>query len=115
MPLDGESFKWLTSLGVGGVLAWVMFVVHRKDTREWQSVVAAQRDAWRSQAEMLLQVVIANSSTIALNTAATKQNTEMLIVMKGEILDAFARAGHVERRSHPRGEIDESEQRRRHP
>src|SRR5688572_1862686 len=76
--MDPDTLKWFASLGVGGVLAAGMFYVHRKDTREWLSICAAQRDDWKSKAELLLTVVQQNSATIAVNTAATEHNTAML-------------------------------------
>lgn len=111
---DMEILKWIASFGVGGILAYAMFQIHRKDTREWLSVVSAQRDAWREQAGLLLQVVKENSQTIALNTSATKQNTDMLVIMKGEILDAFARAGQIDRRDAERSHQQYNEHERRH-
>lgn len=98
LQMDQETIKWFASLGVGGILAWGMFYVHRKDTKEWLSICAAQRDDWKQKAELLLQVVQQNSSTIAVNTAATEHNTAMLGAMKVEIVDAFARAGVINRR-----------------
>ena len=34
--VDGETLKWFTTLGVGGVLAGFMFMFYRKDAREWR-------------------------------------------------------------------------------
>jgi len=109
--MDPDTLKWFASLGVGGVLAAGMFYVHRKDTREWLSICAAQRDDWKSKAELLLTVVQQNSATIAVNTAATEHNTAMLGQMKVEIVDAFARSGVINRRVHE--EPRESERRGR--
>lgn len=112
--MDPETLKWFASLGVGGILGAGMFLYHRKDAREWLAVVAEQRDAYQKCADTLLQVVIGNSATIALNTAATKQNTEMLVTMKTEILDAFARSGQIDRRSQEHHHQPPHQQERRH-
>jgi hypothetical protein len=97
--MDSETFKWFASLGVGGILAWGMFFVHRKDTQAWLAHLREERDASRHQNEILMNIVKENSATIATNTAATRSNTEMLQIMKSDLLDSFARAGHLERRS----------------
>lgn len=55
--LDPETLKWLASLGVGGALAGGMFMVYRKDSREWQH-------AWKGQSELLLQVVKENTQAV---------------------------------------------------
>lgn len=33
--MDPEILKYLAPLGVGGVLAWGMFLVYRKDSARW--------------------------------------------------------------------------------
>lgn len=55
--IDGETIKWLASLGVGGILAGGMFLVYRKDAREWH-------EAWRGQAQLLTQVIKENTAAI---------------------------------------------------
>lgn len=59
--LDLEFAKWLSGLGVGGVLAAVMFSIYRKDMRE----LTAQ---WKGQTEMLVQVVKENTAAFTQNT-----------------------------------------------
>lgn len=49
--------KWLASLGVGGVLAWAMFMVYRKDAKEWH-------EAWKGQTQLLIQVVKENTAAV---------------------------------------------------
>lgn len=70
--MDLEFTKWLSGLGVGGVLAAVMFTIYRKDMRE----VAAQ---WKGQTEILVQVVKDN-------TAALTQNTTVIQSLKAHIM-----------------------------
>lgn len=63
--MEPETLKWLASLGVGGVLAGIMFLVYRKDAAQWQ-------EAWKGQSQMLMQVVMDNSKVIA--TLVTKMD-----------------------------------------
>lgn len=51
-----EFSKWLTSLGVGGAIAALIFTFYRKD-------VKAYTELWKSQTEMLMKVVIANTES----------------------------------------------------
>lgn len=55
--MDAETIKWISSLGVGGVLAGGMFMIYRKDAKEW-------REAWRGQAEIMVQVIKENTAAI---------------------------------------------------
>lgn len=54
---DPDTIKWIASLGVGGALAGMMFLVYRKDMR-------VNAEAWRGQSEMLMAVVKENTSAI---------------------------------------------------
>jgi hypothetical protein len=54
---DVETLKWFVSLGVGGILAGMMFFFYRKDAAQWQA-------AWRGQSEMLVQVVKENTAAV---------------------------------------------------
>ncbi len=65
--LDAETLKWCASLGVGGALAGGMFMVYRKDAREWE-------EAWKGQTALLLQVVKENTAAMTANTAAIAAN-----------------------------------------
>jgi hypothetical protein len=60
---DVETMKWFVSLGVGGILAGMMFFFYRKDSLAWST-------AWKGQSEMLVQVVKENTSAI---TALTER------------------------------------------
>lgn len=55
--MDPETLKYLASLGVGGILAGIMFAVYRKDALQWQ-------DAWKGQSEILIQVVKENTAAV---------------------------------------------------
>lgn len=52
-----EALKYLAPLGVGGVLAWAMFHVYRKDSVKWSEQETRRGDT-------MTQVVIANTQAI---------------------------------------------------
>lgn len=54
--VDNEFLKWLATLGVGGVLAGLMFMFYRKDVR-------AYTELWKSQSELLIEVVKENTAS----------------------------------------------------
>lgn len=60
--MDIELVKYFASMGVGGSLAFGMFMVYRKDAQR-------QTEQWKGQAEMLVQVVRDNTAAM---TALTK-------------------------------------------
>ena len=62
--MDAEMIKWISGLGVGGVLAGVIFAAYRKDMR-------AFAEQWKGQTEVLISVVRDN-------TAAFTRNTEVV-------------------------------------
>lgn len=51
-----EFFKWLITLGVGGVLAGFMFVFYRKDIKQYTEL-------WKTTSEMLMQTVKDNTAS----------------------------------------------------
>lgn len=57
MVPDMEFVKWLTSMGVGGTIAGLMFMFYRKDVKLYT-------DQWRGQSEALLQVVKENTAAV---------------------------------------------------
>jgi len=80
--------QWITTLGVGGVLAWMMFQVYRKDVR-------ANSDLWRGQSEALMRVVQENIRAITALAVLVE-------AFRSELIDAQARRGAVDRRASPR-------------
>lgn len=74
--LDAETLKLVATLGVGGVLAWGMFSVYRKDSLAWQS-------AWKGQSEMLVQVVKENTAAITALVTKLDQRVGDLSDMRG--------------------------------
>lgn len=101
--MDAETVKWFASLGVGGILAWGMFYVHRKDTLAWLEYVKKQLEESQQQSADLLIVVKENSSTIAVNSITVQANTMAITEMKNEMIAALARVGHAERRTLDKG------------
>ena len=78
--MDLEFAKWLATLGVGGVLAGVMFGFYRKDMREFTGL-------WRNQSDMLMTVVKENTTAlVALSTQfkVTEALHRRLDAMDGE-------------------------------
>lgn len=70
--MDIELLKYLSSLGVGGILAGVLFMFYRKDVKHYT-------DQWKGQSEMLNKVVMDN-------TYALTQNTDAINSLKEHIL-----------------------------
>mgnify|MGYP001559574778 CR=1 FL=1 len=56
--MDPQSLEFLAPLGVGGVLAGVMFLMYRRDALRWQ-------EQWKGQTDILLNVVKENTKVIA--------------------------------------------------
>ena len=73
MP-DVEFLKFAAPLGVGGVLALVMFLVYRKDMRYMAELHLAQLEAWKGQTEILVAVV--KDNTTALSALVTELRRE---------------------------------------
>lgn len=54
--MDTEFIKYLGTMGVGGVLAGMMFAMYRKD-------VKAYSDLWKGQSDRLMQIVDSNTQS----------------------------------------------------
>lgn len=78
-----ELVKFLSSLGVGGVIAGVLFFFYRKDVKQFTDLWQAQAALNYKQAELMIAIVKEN-------TAAFIQNTEVLKSMHRR-LDAWDR------------------------
>lgn len=65
MGADLDFIKWLSGLGVGGVLAAFMFMAYRKDMQLFTS-------QWKGQSEALVQVVKDNTIALTQNTSVVK-------------------------------------------
>jgi hypothetical protein len=53
---NAEFIKWLATLGVGGVLAGVMFIFYRKDIKQYTEL-------WKTTTDQLLIIVKENTSS----------------------------------------------------
>lgn len=56
--MDAETFKYFSTLGIGGILAGFMFVFYRKDVKLYT-------DQWKNVAEQLMLVIKENTSSNA--------------------------------------------------
>jgi len=63
--MDTEFIKYLSTLGLGGILAAFMFHFYRKDVERYTEL-------WRGQSEQLIQVVKENTTAITSNAEITK-------------------------------------------
>lgn len=61
--LDNEFIKWLAGLGVGGVLAGMLFMFYRKDVKQFTDLWKMQSDREAARTEMLIGVVRENTSS----------------------------------------------------
>jgi len=60
-----EGLKFFATMGVGGILAGIMFIFYRKDVKLFT-------DQWKGQSEMLMQVVKENTGAITKNATITE-------------------------------------------
>lgn len=56
MPTDNEFLKWLLTLGVGGVLAGLMFMFYRKDVKQYTEL-------WKIATDQLMGIVKENTAS----------------------------------------------------
>ncbi len=63
--MEAVNPEYLVSLGVGGVLALVMFMVYRKDVQHYTEL-------WKGQSDALMTVVKDNTAVITKNTTVTE-------------------------------------------
>lgn len=72
MIMDGEFIKWLTTLGVGGILAGIMFMFYRKDVQQYTEL-------WRTTAEHMITIVKEN----------TASNTKLIALIESQERNAL--------------------------
>jgi hypothetical protein len=93
--MDSEFIKWLTTLGVGGVLAGVIFNFYRKDIRQYT-------DLWQSTSAQLMTIVKDNTAS---NTklVALLENQERNALRKSDLEELVRRRRQDTEgpRSHP--------------
>lgn len=54
--MDAEFAKWLATLGVGGVLAGLMFMFYRKDIKQYTEL-------WKLATDQMIEIVKDNTSS----------------------------------------------------
>ena len=66
--MDAEFAKWLATLGVGGVLAGLMFMFYRKDIKQYTEL-------WKTATDQLMLIVKENtaSNTKLINMIETQE------------------------------------------
>lgn len=84
--MEMEFTQFLAQLGVGGVMAGMLFWFYRRD-------VQRITDHWNKQSDQLMMVVVSNTSASAqhsevlrAHTAAVTSNTEVLRALHNELL-----------------------------
>jgi hypothetical protein len=76
--MEPESIKWVMSQGIGAVLAFVMFLVYRKDVHN-------ALNSWRDQTKILTALVQDVSTSIKGNTDAVLANTDAVAAMERQL------------------------------
>lgn len=56
MPGDQEFMQWIATLGVGGVLAGIMFIFYRKDVKQYTEL-------WKTATDQLIAIVKDNTAS----------------------------------------------------
>ncbi len=90
--MDTEFTKWLTTLGVGGALAAIVYYQARKDAMMYQEKLLALHQLESNRTNTLLDVVREN-------THSTTVNTEVLRSLHSR-LDRDAKQAEVDREEH---------------
>lgn len=69
---DAEFTKWLVTLGVGGILAGMMFAFYRKDIKQYTEL-------WKLMADKLVDIVEKNtaSNTKLINMIENQERNAM--------------------------------------
>ncbi len=71
-PVNGDFLQWAATLGVGGILAALMFVFYRKDVQQYTEL-------WKNTTDQLMIIVKDNtSSNIRLITLLENQERNAL-------------------------------------
>ena len=70
--MEPDFMQFLERLGVGGVLAALIFMVHRNDTKRYL-------EQWKGQSELLMTVVKDNTAAITKNTTVAESIHQHLI------------------------------------
>lgn len=74
--MDVEHIKWFATLGVGGALAFVMFLIYRKDALGVVTNLKSERD-------LLLEALRGNTAALTNIQSTLANNTHTLEVLIG--------------------------------
>ena len=69
--MDAEFFKFLASMGVGGILAGFIFVVHNRTLKDHTEVIKGYHEIEKGRTDMIIGVVKEVSINIMKNTVVT--------------------------------------------
>lgn len=92
---DGEMAKWLATLGVGGVLAGVIFYFYQKHASEWAKRLEGFIDLERHRTDALIRVVSENTASNSAVIKAVESNTKMLDMLCQQVWDNGGRRQHL--------------------
>jgi hypothetical protein len=86
MPIqvDAEFTKWLLTLGVGGVLAGLMFMFYRKDIKQYTEL-------WKLATDQMMLIVKENTASNS-KLIALIENQERNAIRKSDIESLIARS-----------------------
>jgi hypothetical protein len=86
--MDAETIKWVMSQGVGAVLAFVMFMVYRKDVHE-------ALNSWREQTKILTGLVQEVTQAMTRHSDAVDASTEAVAAMERKLPHACPMAAQL--------------------
>ena len=72
--MDTEFIKYLSSMGVGGVIAGLIFIFYRKDIKSYTEL-------WKIQSEMLMAVVKDNTAAMTSSIIRTVVITSLCALL----------------------------------
>jgi hypothetical protein len=84
-----EFLKWLATLGVGGILAGVMFIFYRKDVKQFT-------DLWKITADQLMIIVKENTAS-NVKLIAMLETQERNALRKSDIEQMIDRRARLQR------------------
>jgi hypothetical protein len=84
-----EFLKWLATLGVGGILAGVMFIFYRKDVKQFT-------DLWKITADQLMIIVKENTAS-NVKLIAMLETQERNALRKSDIEQMIDRRARIQR------------------
>ncbi len=84
--IETEFYKWLITLGVGGILAGFMFVFYRKDVKQYTELWKAQVDRMDGLVNIVLDIVKDN----------TASNTKLISMLEAQERNAFRKTDMID-------------------